>query len=82
MDPKYQSSCVIMFKIDNYSNLNKVIGITIKPKDGGNVNFRCPLSEVICEVYSSQNTEMINLSKIDPDRDWGEFEWDFRVIDK
>ena len=54
----------------------------VRPKGDGPLNFRCPLSDVACEVYNNNTREVINLTKFDPDKDWGEFEWDFEVVDK
>lgn len=36
-----------------------------------------------CSVFSSSNTDIIHLTKLDPDLDWwGEFEWTSRVLEK
>ena len=45
-------------------------------------NFRMPHSVIPCEVCTQPNTTIVHLTKLDPDEDWGEFEWSFRVRDK
>jgi len=73
---------VLLFKVENGSGLNKTVKLRVKPKGDGPLNFRCPLSDVACEVYTSTTQEIINLTKLDPEKDWGDFEWDFEVVDK
>lgn len=83
-----QSQCLLSFKVQNSSILTKTIELFIRPKSAANgdampCNFRLPLSEVPCEVFSNSSKYVIHLTKLDPFiDDWGEFEWSFRVLQK
>jgi len=85
---QYQSKCILIFKVENNANEARNVEFTIKPKldaDGvpSKLNFKCPVSVVPCSVFSSSNTDIIHLTKLDPDLDWwGEFEWTSRVLEK
>lgn len=85
---QYQSKCILQFKVENSSNEAKLIEFTIKPKLDANgnpskLNFKCPVSVIPCSVFSSSTTDIIHLTKLDPDADsWGDFEWTFTVIEK
>lgn len=40
-----------------------------------------PVSAIPCEVCSHSQAPIIQLTKLDPfASDWGEFEWDFKVV--
>lgn len=74
--------------MDNNSSCSQTIQLTIRPKRDENgdlvqLNFRCPLSSIPCEVYSNSSANVLVLTKLDPKiPEWGEFEWHFEVIQK
>lgn len=42
-----------------------------------------PESEIPCEVYSNSTRYILHLTKLDPNIEaWGEFEWNFKVLEK
>ena len=45
-------------------------------------NFKMPHSTIPCEVYSNSTKTIIHLTKLDPEMEWGDFEWSFCVREK
>ena len=79
----------MQFRVQSKTSETRKIAIelTIIPRidsEGGAVplNFRFPLSEIPCEIRSDYYYHnVLTVTKLDPTQDWGEFEWNFRVID-
>ena len=46
------------------------------------LNFKAPVAPILCDVGSNSNKTIINLTKLDPNLPWGEFEWNFRVMER
>lgn len=85
---QYLSRCLMSFKAQNSGSISKLIELTIKPRldaegQPAPLNFRCPESEILCEVYANSSKFVIHLTKLDPQvEEWGDFEWSFRVVEK
>ena len=67
------------FRAENNTNISKVIQLTFKATGPTPVNFKMPLSKIPCEVLANQNTPIIHFTKLDPSKDWGDFEWNFTI---
>lgn len=85
---QFASQCLLSFKVENNTNLSKVIELKIIPEKDENglqvpLNFKCPVSTIPCQVFSNQSTAVIHLTKLDPNfDDWGAFTWSFTIQDK
>jgi hypothetical protein len=85
---QYQSHCLVSFRAENSGNTSRLIALTIEPKldEFGNprpLNFRCPESEIICEVFTTTPKYVVHLTKLDPAvQEWGDFAWSCRVVEK
>ena len=66
--------------MENKTSVSQTIELSIVPI--GPCNFKVPVATIPCEVYSNSNTPIIYLTKLDPEQDWGEFEWSFNLVDK
>jgi hypothetical protein len=84
----YQSQCLLSFRAHNSASCSKTLELSISPRfdEEGKpiwVNFRMPEAPILCEVFSSSNTFVIHLTKLDPAVEaWGAFDWSFKVVEK
>lgn len=85
---QFSSQCLLSFKVENNTNLTKVIELQITPAvdDFGlpvPLNFRCPVSTIPCQVFANHSTAIVHLTKLDANiADWGAFSWSFTIQDK
>lgn len=85
---QFSSQCLLSFKVENNTNLAKVIELQITPATDNSglpvpLNFRCPVSTIPCQVFANHSTAVVHLTKLDPNiADWGSFSWDFTIQDK
>jgi hypothetical protein len=76
------------FKVKNFNNTSRTIEILIRPQKDqqGNdypLNFACPKSEIVCEVYGGSTKLAVHFTKLDPNLNtWGQFDWDWRIVEK
>jgi len=80
---------VLAFKVENSNTFSKKLELIIRPKIDPRtglkcpLNFRCPVSTIPCEVFSDSVAVIATFTKLNPEIDsWGEFEWDFQVMEK
>lgn len=85
---QFSSQCLLSFKVENNTNLTKVIELQITPAMNESglpvpLNFRCPASTIPCQVFANHSTAVVNLTKLDANvADWGSFSWSFTIQDK
>jgi len=79
---KRKKQCVLSFRAENNTNYSKIIWLEFRATGANPPNFKLPLSRVPCEIFANQNTSVIHFTKIDPAKDWGDFEWCFTIGDK
>jgi hypothetical protein len=68
--------------------VSKTLELTVQPRINENgvpsvLNFRCPESPIVCEVYSTSSKNILHLTKLDPQiEEWGDFVWSFKTVEK
>lgn len=79
---KRKKQCVLSFRAENNTNYSKIVWLEFRATGPNPPNFKLPLSRVPCEIFANQSTPVIHFTKIDPAKDWGDFEWCFTIGEK
>mmetsp|Transcript_21776 Transcript_21776/g.33643 ORF Transcript_21776/g.33643 Transcript_21776/m.33643 type:complete len:172 (-) Transcript_21776:59-574(-) len=90
LEGKFTAQSIMVFKIQSNNQERRELHVefTILPKidpvtnQACPVNFRMPLSAIQCEIHCGHFLPVLTLTKLDPEADWGDFEWDYRVVEE
>lgn len=68
------------FLIYNQSDSSYTVSLTLKPKENEKVNFILPCTTFSSSLIAGASTQILNLIKINPLEEWGNYDQVFNVI--